>query len=71
MPSERNESMISEVKRWIADDPDPACRAELEQLLSRNDLDALVDRFAESLKFGTALNLNQNLFFEMASKMID
>jgi phosphomannomutase len=44
------------VQRWIADDPDPATRAELFALLARPDPDAtdLADRFACALAFGTA-----------------
>src|SRR5260370_38908772 len=43
-------------ERWIAADPDPAARAELQALLARPDLAApdLADRFAGSLEFGTA-----------------
>jgi phosphomannomutase len=39
-------------QRWIADDPDPATRAELTALL--DDGDALADRMAGMLRFGTA-----------------
>ncbi len=38
-------------ERWIADDPDPATRAELAALL---DDPALADRMAGTLRFGTA-----------------
>jgi len=38
----------------LADDPDPATRRELKQLLDRNDLDALHDRFDSSLAFRSA-----------------
>jgi phosphomannomutase len=43
-------------QRWIADDPDPATRAELFALLAHPDREAtdLADRFAGSLAFGTA-----------------
>jgi phosphomannomutase len=45
--------------RWIAGDPDPATRAELQALLDRPDASDpsatdLADRFASSLEFGTA-----------------
>ena len=42
--------------RWIADDPDPLTRAELEALLKEPDLGKtdLADRFAGTLEFGTA-----------------
>jgi phosphomannomutase len=41
---------------WLADDPDPAARAELRELLSRlpESTGELADRFAGPLTFGTA-----------------
>jgi phosphomannomutase len=42
------------VRAWIAADPDPASRAELEALLDAGDQDALASRFAGPLTFGTA-----------------
>jgi phosphomannomutase len=39
---------------WIAVDPDPETRAELEQLVTADDDDGLADRFAGRLQFGTA-----------------
>jgi phosphomannomutase len=39
---------------WLADDPDPDTRMELQSLLDARDLPALVDRFGTSLEFGTA-----------------
>ncbi|HEY1623047.1 MAG TPA: phospho-sugar mutase [Streptosporangiaceae bacterium] len=42
------------VEAWIADDPDPADRAELGSLLDRGDVTELQDRFAGRLTFGTA-----------------
>ncbi len=41
-------------ERWIAEDPDPATRAELRALVDANDLAALADRFGAKLEFGTA-----------------
>ena len=41
-------------RAWIADDPDPANRAELSALLEAGDDDELAERFAEPLAFGTA-----------------
>lgn len=44
-------------RAWLAVDPDPVTRAELEALLTRTDLDALpelADRFAGPLRFGTS-----------------
>jgi len=42
------------VERWIADDPDPAARAELCALLDRGATAELEQRFAHGLSFGTA-----------------
>jgi phosphomannomutase len=44
------------VERWIADDPDPATRDELRNLLAQPNLGStdLEDRFAAALQFGTA-----------------
>ena len=46
----------SRAERWIAEDPDPVTRRELELLLGGPDLAAtdLADRFAGTLEFGTA-----------------
>jgi phosphomannomutase len=48
--------VIERVEEWITDDPDPAARAELRELLDRwPDSEAeLTDRFAGPLVFGTA-----------------
>jgi phosphomannomutase len=40
--------------RWLAVDPDPETRAELEALLEREDDQGLAERFGERLMFGTA-----------------
>jgi phosphomannomutase len=42
------------IERWIADDPDPAARAELRALLDRGATGELETRFAGGLTFGTA-----------------
>jgi len=47
-------TIVERAERWLADDPDPATRRELKQLLDRNDLDALHDRFDSSLVFRSA-----------------
>ena len=39
---------------WLADDPDPADRQELAELLTTSDTAELADRFAGPLTFGTA-----------------
>jgi len=41
-------------RAWLADDPDPDTRAEVEQLLATGDDAALADRFGARLQFGTA-----------------
>ena len=43
-----------EARRWLAADPDPDTRAELEALLAGGDADALAARFGARLEFGTA-----------------
>src|SRR5579862_9706823 len=51
-----DDDLRGRAERWIADDPDPATRAELRALLSAADLAStdLADRFAGELEFGTA-----------------
>ncbi|MFT4188077.1 MAG: phospho-sugar mutase [Aeromicrobium sp.] len=39
---------------WIAQDPDPVTREELQALVDAGDDDALADRFSGRLEFGTA-----------------
>ena len=46
--------MSDQVRAWIADDPDPVTRAELQALLDEGDTEALAERFAGPLHFGTA-----------------
>ena len=41
--------VIERAERWMADDPDPATRREVRQLLDRNDLVALHDCFDTSV----------------------
>ena len=41
-------------RRWLAADPDPDTRAELQAILDRGDSDALVACFGARLEFGTA-----------------
>jgi phosphomannomutase len=48
-------SDLQELARaWIAGDPDPTTRDELQQLLDADDRDELADRLGMSLEFGTA-----------------
>ncbi len=39
---------------WLAQDPDPTTRAELEALIANGNQAELADRFSKSLEFGTA-----------------
>src|SRR5215213_9342278 len=52
--SDLEEQLIARATGWAAQDPDPATRAELEELIDRRDLAELTDRFAGTLEFGTA-----------------
>ena len=47
-------SIIDEARAWIARDPDPETRMELEKLLADGDRAALGERFSGNLEFGTA-----------------
>ncbi len=46
--------VFDQARGWLAEDPDPDTRSELEALLVDDDIDALADRFAHRLQFGTA-----------------
>ncbi|GAB2968083.1 phospho-sugar mutase [Nocardioides montaniterrae] len=48
------DDLIADAHAWIADDPDPATRAELSAVLESGDLADLADRFRGPLEFGTA-----------------
>ena len=48
------DDLVSQVEAWIAADPDPDTRAELQALLDAGDEAALTDRFDGRLQFGTA-----------------
>ncbi|WP_106849617.1 phospho-sugar mutase [Blastococcus sp. Marseille-P5729] len=59
MVSRPSETALREtVEAWIADDPDPRSRGELQELVARLPdeaaLGALADRFSGTLQFGTA-----------------
>ena len=47
-------SVIDEARAWMARDPDPETRRELEALIAGNDIEGLEERFAGELRFGTA-----------------
>jgi phosphomannomutase len=60
IPAETS-SLVQRARTWMAEDPDPQTRAELEHLLARVEESAdgeatldLADRFAGRLEFGTA-----------------
>lgn len=46
--------LIGVAREWIANDPDPETRAEIQQLIEEQAHGALADRFAGALTFGTA-----------------
>ena len=48
------DELTAAAQAWLADDPDPATRAELQGLLDAGDRDALAERFSGRLQFGTA-----------------
>ncbi|TDD93712.1 phospho-sugar mutase [Actinomadura rubrisoli] len=43
-----------DAREWLAQDPDPGTRAELQAVLDAGDEQALADRFGARLEFGTA-----------------
>ncbi|MET9740607.1 phospho-sugar mutase [Streptomyces sp. NPDC006422] len=45
---------LDRAKTWLAEDPDPETREELAKLIEAGDLDAIGERFAGTLQFGTA-----------------
>lgn len=46
--------MMNKLQAWLARDPDPQTRAELERLVELNDTDEITRRFNGRLEFGTA-----------------
>lgn len=48
------DELVARAKAWMAEDPDPATRAELEELLAQADEAAVRERFEPPLSFGTA-----------------
>jgi phosphomannomutase len=46
--------LIDTARAWMAADPDPSTRAELQAIIDRGDLDDLGDRMDGTLEFGTA-----------------
>ncbi|KHL14559.1 phosphomannomutase [Mumia flava] len=49
-----SEQVRRAAEQWLAQDPDPQTRAELQALLDDGDDDALAERFGGRLEFGTA-----------------
>jgi phosphomannomutase len=47
-------TLLDDARAWLAQDPDPATRAELQELIDSGDTAALEERFAGRLDFGTA-----------------
>ena len=50
----RTTSLRTAAEAWLADDPDPDTRDELQALLDSGDEAGLADRFGAKLEFGTA-----------------
>ena len=48
------EQLLASANAWLAQDPDPVTRAELQQLIDSNDIAGLHSRFDARLEFGTA-----------------
>ncbi|HEX9259105.1 MAG TPA: phospho-sugar mutase [Acidimicrobiales bacterium] len=48
------DDLIAAARAWMAEDPDPVTRAELQGLLDSGDEGAVAERFAGRLQFGTA-----------------
>ncbi|MEV3999191.1 phospho-sugar mutase [Streptomyces halstedii] len=48
------QDLIARARTWLAEDPDPETREELAALLDAENHDALAERFAGTLQFGTA-----------------
>ena len=45
---------LEAARSWLAQDPDPKTRAELEGLITEQSLAELENRFSTTLQFGTA-----------------
>lgn len=50
----RLEELTTQAGAWMADDPDPATRAEVAALITEGDEAGLAERFAGLMEFGTA-----------------
>jgi phosphomannomutase len=49
-----DDDLLDRARAWLAEDPDPDTRAELQALIDAEDRAALQDRFSGRLQFGTA-----------------
>ena len=49
-----SDPLLDRARAWLAEDPDPDTRAELEALIVADDRAELAERFAGRLEFGTA-----------------
>ncbi|WP_415948078.1 phospho-sugar mutase [Streptomyces sp. KLOTTS4A1] len=49
-----SEELIARAQAWLGEDPDAETRDELAKLIEAGDVDALAERFAGTLQFGTA-----------------
>ncbi|MGC5361274.1 phospho-sugar mutase [Streptomyces sp. DT24] len=49
-----HDDLVAQARAWQAEDPDPETRDELGALIASGDRDALGERFAGTLQFGTA-----------------
>lgn len=56
MPQETEDgsALIARARDWLAEDPDPDTRKELAGLIAEGATEALAERFAGTLQFGTA-----------------
>jgi phosphomannomutase len=48
------EELNTKALAWLAQDPDPETRAELQELIDSKDIEGLESRFNTRLEFGTA-----------------
>ncbi|HEX9761526.1 MAG TPA: phospho-sugar mutase, partial [Acidimicrobiia bacterium] len=46
--------LLDRARQWVAGDPDPTTRDEIQGLIDRNDLEGLEQRFLPEITFGTA-----------------
>ncbi|MFI7500236.1 phospho-sugar mutase [Streptomyces sp. NPDC049687] len=49
-----HDDLLARAQAWLAEDPDPETRAELDKLIEAGDVTELAARFTGTLQFGTA-----------------